>query len=98
MRAANAIQTLQTAADVYANFGTYQADGQEAGAIEAIAKTQAALDIINSLESEIVKRQKEEEARDLKLQTQSSKDAQELSSRLFQYYDTACQVLSAGAV
>jgi len=91
----NLFQIVPAAGGAVGNYGEYDANSRQADVVTAVAKTQAAVDIINYLESEIVKRQQKEEARDTKEQSQISQSTEELSKELFKYMDASSQALEA---
>jgi len=84
--------------DVITNTGEYIVDQKQAAVIQEIAKTQGALDIINYLESEIVKRQKQETGRDSQEEQQIFDSNSQLAEGIFKYYNASSQALAAAAV
>ena len=98
MKIASILQAVGQGGDVLTNAGEYEANTAEAKVIEAVSKTQGALDIINYLESEIVKRQKQEAGRDSNEAMQLMESNNQLANSLFKYYNASSQALAAAAV
>ena len=95
LKVANLLQIGPMGAEVVAGVGNYEALSGQARAIKAIAKTQAELTILNILEDELTKEQKQQMGRALTEQKQSAETTQALAGHLYDSYEGANRALLA---
>lgn len=93
MKIANLLQVVPQAGDIVSSVGEATASYAESDVVKAIAAREAASDVINFLESEIVKRQQKEAKYDSDQASRQFSSTNALASNLWRSYDSACMVM-----